>query len=157
MDAAQEGMFANVLSELIGIYISVRLIDLIIRKNETRDRVRVRTVRTMRFVERCVANILLFKNGFEVDRLRRELLWSEQLREKRNKHLSSDEIQDLNLFYGRVVEFTTLIPDYLTVFDGGRITVGDEEAAIRLLHEIEEARYAAEKNILEETEEDAGL
>jgi hypothetical protein len=156
MDAAEEGMFANVLSELIGIYISVRLIDLIIRRNETRDRVRVRTVRVARSVERMVANVIMHKNYAEVDRLRRELKWVERIQQKRNKWLSKDEIRDLKHFYSLVEDFCKYVPGFERTFGTDRFEL-DVEYALKQLTVIENARFTAEENILEETEEDAGM
>ena|SRR5260221_14552718 len=53
----QDGMVANVLSEFVGIWVSVRLIDFFIRSNERRDRARVRSVRNLRLIERMVVNV----------------------------------------------------------------------------------------------------
>jgi hypothetical protein len=149
-----DSMIANILSELIGIYVSVRLIDFIIRSNESRDKIRIRTVRLMRAIERYVVNIYMFRNGFEVDRLRREMRWADRIRPKRNKHLSSDEIRDVEAFYSFVIEFTTQVRDYFDVLDKAPVDLENDAEALRLLRAVEDARFTAEENILEETDED---
>ena len=138
-NSANGSMIANILSELIGIYVSVRLIDFFIRKNETRDKIRIRTVRVMRFIERCVVSVFIFRNGFEVDRLRRETRCVDQIRPKRNKYLSEDEIRDVDAFYSQVTEFTTQVRDYLNVLDRAPVVIENEEEALRLLRAVEDA------------------
>jgi hypothetical protein len=157
MTDPQEAMFANILSELIGIWISVRLISFFIARNETRDRVRIRSVRLMRFVERAVVNIVVFRTGYEVARLRWELTWTNKISADRKKYFAADELAEMNFFYGKVREFCALIDDFEEVFDRTPIVFLDEQRARELLKDIEVARLGAETNILEETEEDSGL
>lgn len=151
-----DSMIGNVLSELIGIYVSVRLIEFFMTRNERRERVRVRVVRNARFIETTIANIFMFRNGFEAFRLRRELIWVAENRTKRYRHLSPDEVRDAEAFYRKVADFCDLIPSFMSVF-GRNVTFTDEARAAELLKEIEEARLALEENILEETDEDDGL
>jgi hypothetical protein len=153
----QDGMVANVLSEFVGIWVSVRLIDFFIRSNERRDRARVRSVRNLRLIERMVVNVLLFKNGYEVTNLRRELTWTDSMRQQRNRFLATDEIADVDAFYALAYEFCSLIPEFDTLLHRDAVTFTNEDAAKEIEVRIEAARLKAEKNILEETEEDTGL
>jgi hypothetical protein len=151
-----DSMIANVLSEMIGIYVAVRLIEFFTTRNERRNRIRVRIVRNCRFIESLIANMFMLRNGFDVYRLRREIAWISRLRTRRYKHLSVDEIRDLEKFYRLVEQYCGLIPNFASSFDK-KIVYVDELKAAGLLKEIEEARFAVDENILEETDEDDGM
>ncbi len=153
----QDGMVANVLSELIGIYIGVRLIDFFIRRNERHDRVRIRIVRVMRLFERLATDVLLHSNGAPIVHLRREFEWARSLTEQRNRYLSADEVADLTAFEVALTGYCALIPNFQTILHINRIDLGDTQKLLTVLGDVEKARRKAEQNILEETEEDSGI
>jgi hypothetical protein len=139
----QDGMLANVLSEMVGIWIAVRLIGFFILQSDRRDRIRVRTVRSMRFFEAQIKHVIAadFSIG-PVQRLRDELKWSTNLRADRERYLSEDEIKDVRRYYDLVSQFAE------------REGHGSSD---ELVNQIMHARVAAEQNILEETQEDYGM
>ena len=156
-DQRVDGMVANVLSELVGIYISVRLIEWFTERNQTRDRVRVRVVRNMRLLERMSRTAWLHKNGLEVYNFRRELHWIEGLRAIRAKNFSADELEDIEDFFRLVKLFTEQIVDFDVINHKGAVQFHNAGEADSLLPTIEAARKRAEENILEETDEDTGM
>jgi len=91
---------------MVGIWISVRLIGFFILQSDRKDRIRVRTVRSMRFFESQIKHVLATEFGVgPVQRLRDELNWSKQLRADRERYLSEDEIEDVRRFYALVAHF----------------------------------------------------
>jgi hypothetical protein len=153
----QDGMIANILSELVGIWVGVRLIDFFIRKNERHDRARVRTVRGMRYLERVCSDIVIHKRILDVALLRRELAWNKKMRGQRDSFLSLDEIADLDAFYAELDDFVKLLPHEQQRAGILTLSFEDNVSISIALGLVEEARTKAEENILEETEEDAGL
>ena len=157
-DPREDGMLANVLSELIGIWVSVRLIEFFIRKNESRDRLRVRVVRNARMFENISRDIYHFMRGHDAFKLRRELEWVSSVKPARMIHLSRDEVDDFDSFFTAVNDFARLIPDFRTRGDDpSPLVLPERERMKELVEIIHESRVKLERNILEETDEDSGL
>jgi hypothetical protein len=158
-DSRQDSMVANVLSELVGIYVAVRLIELFSRRNETQDRVRVRSVRLMRFLENVINPIAIRGYGVDANRLLRELEWAKNIMRHRRRYFSADELRDIDEFYRLADAFAGDMRTGRNA-DGSsndRIWFSDEEKMADLVQSIELARMKAEENILEETSEDSGM
>lgn len=146
----QDGMIANVLSEMVGIWISVRLIGFFIIQADRKERVRVRTVRLMRFFENQIKHVINtnFAKG-TIDRLKSELVWANNMQENRERYLSHDEVVEVRYFYDLVKRFAESVESLSGKESPESITPSIEE--------IVNARTIAEKNILEETVEDHGM
>lgn len=155
-----DGLWGNFSSEMIGIWLSVRFIDWIIRSHESSTKARVRTVRSLRFIERTLNIVVEYRRPFELRHLYRELDWLNSIMPRRRRHLKPDECRDIDAFYAKVDEILTNFPGRnqlsasRTVDD---LPITNEEVAHTLLTDLESARRKAELNILEETDEDEGI
>jgi hypothetical protein len=156
-----DGLWGNLSSEMIGIWLSVRLIDWIIRSHESSTKARVRVVRSLRYVERLLHTVVEFRRSFELRTVYKELDWIESRMPSRRRYLKPDEVSEIDLFYAKVQEFLLLFPplDQLTHSQNiDHLTMSSsEEKCQTLLAEIENARRNAERNVLEETDEDEGI
>ncbi|WP_435003712.1 hypothetical protein [Xanthomonas arboricola] len=155
-----DGLWGNLTSEMVGIWLSVRLIDWIIRKHESFTKARVRIVRNMRFTEKQLHVILDFKRPYDLKMLYRELEWIESLRPARSRHLRVDEAADVAAFYAATSAFLQSFPNQATVSSSSvrdDLPPVDEAKLREELISIESARKKAEINILDETDEDDGM
>lgn len=155
-----DGLWGNLCSEMIGIWLSVRLIDWIIRSHESSTKARVRVVRNLRYIERFVHGIVEFRRPLDLRYLYQELDWINSLMPSRRRRLKSDELAEVDLFYDKVRELLSLFPprEQLSVSKKvDDLPLNNEERCQSLLAEIETARHKAEINILEETDEDEGI
>lgn len=159
-EAHLDGLWGNFSSEMIGIWLSVRLIDWIIRSHESSTKARVRTIRSLRYIERLMQGVIEFRRPFELRQLYRELEWINSRMPSRRRHLKSDECRDIDAFYAKVDQLLAHFPGRnqlsasRTVDD---LPITDEDAAHALLADLESTRHKAELNILEETDEDEGI
>jgi hypothetical protein len=93
--------------------------------------------------------------------LHRELHWIVKRLEQRKSHLSPDERRDVDAFYERVCELVARLPtraDAQQASDRQElVTLNEVPELYQLLEAIESARFVAEANILDETNEDEGI
>lgn len=155
-----DGLWGNLTTELIGIWLSVRLIDWIIRAHESFTKARVRTVRVMRALERQMHLLIDFQRAHDLRNFYRELDWFSTRLLSRRKHFSTDESHDIDVFLTKIQDMLAFFPDrYALAADEQILSVEDtaRPKLISLLSELELARKTAEKNILAETDEDDGM
>ncbi len=150
-----DDLWGNVSSEFVGIWVAVRLIDFIIKRNEASTKGRVRTVRGMRYIEQLFFRFHRYPGPHELKNLQREYRWNEARLSKRKQHLSRDEIADVDSFYACAEQLLGLLPP---TAPAGRDDISYDMAAFDTgLVELERVRRVAEDNILRETDEDSGL
>ncbi len=155
-----DSLWGNLSTEMLGIWLSVRLIDWIIRTHESFTKARVRTVRFMRFVEGRMHAVLDFRRVHDLKGIYRELDWIVTRMPSRRRHLKTDEQRDLDAFFSKLNEILAMLPDKETVrkqMDTYDLEIPDKESVRQKLNELEVLRRTAEENILEETDEDEGL
>jgi hypothetical protein len=155
-----DGLWGNLSSEMIGIWLSVRLIDLIIRSHESATKARVRVVRNLRYVERLLHGVLDFRRPFDLNHLFRELDWINSRMPSRRRHLKEDEKRDVEAFYAKLSDLLSHFPPREVVRSLKKtdvLPVTDDQSMSSIFSELEAARRVAEKNILEETDEDDGM
>jgi len=155
-----DGLWGNLTSEMVGIWLSVRLIDWIIRTHESFTKARVRIVRNMRFTEKQLHTIVDFQRPYDLKMLYRELEWIESRMPARSRHLRPDEVIDVNAFYAATQALLHHLPGRAAVSLSsvqGDLPVENELDIRRALLVVEDARKKAEINILEETDEDEGM
>lgn len=151
--------WGNGSAELAGIWISVRLIEWALRRNDLNLKVRVRTVRSMRML---VNQLLYFIDSGFVGALRRldfEISWCKQRLPQRLKHLKPDEVDDVRAFYDALDDVRSMIPalpDYRQGDEGVLDLIRGAEFHEKLV-QLNRLRDQAENNILEETDEDEGM
>jgi hypothetical protein len=154
-------LWGNFATEIVGIWIGVRLIDYVIQSNEKKHSSRLHLVRNMRFLKRETSRAIEFFGSHEVGSLRFELDWAKDISIKRHHYLSKDEITDLNDFYDLIAELIPRLEKIANLKDSyykndeTREFVDKERQYLKsTLDKVEEARRKAEFNILEETEEE---
>ena len=149
-------VWGNLSTELIGIWLSVRLIEYAIRSHETSTKARVRTVRHFRGMERRLHRIVEYKSPRDLKLYYREYNWGKTIIKKRHKHFSPDEIQDISGFYSILDNILSQFPE---------IPDGDLDKRMKFstsnidenFAKLEQVRLVVERNILEETDEDEGI
>ncbi|HMI41039.1 MAG TPA: hypothetical protein VK485_07405 [Sphingomicrobium sp.] len=150
-----DDLWGNLSSELVGIWLAVRLIDFVIKKNEGATKGRVRVVRGMRYLERLFTSFYRYPRSHELADLLREFRWNKGRLEQRKKHLKRDEVGDAELFYDIGAQLLYLLPQ-VAPNDQDKIEY-DSRRYHGLLTDLGIAREKAEQNILEETDEDSGI
>jgi hypothetical protein len=154
-------LWGNFSTEIVGIWLGVRLIDYVIQQNEKKHSLRIRIVRNMRFLVGVTRSSIDFPNRPVIAKLKYEIDWSNKIFSGRQKYLSKDEINDVENFY---LALSNLSPKIEKLFDLQEKSCIDEETRKDLdeerkdlwsiLDRVEEIRQKAEINILEETEEE---
>jgi len=96
-----DNLWGNLSTEMLGIWLGVRLIDWIIRSHESFTKARVRTVRFMRFVEGRMHAVLDFERTHDLKGIYRELDWIMTRLPSRRRHLKLDEQRDLDAFFNK--------------------------------------------------------
>jgi hypothetical protein len=154
-------LWGNFSTEIVGIWIGVRLIDYVIQQNEKKHFSRIKIVRNMRFLISTARSSIDFSNRPAIAKLSYEINWSNKVFSSRQKYLSQDEINDVEDFYLALIN---LFPRIEKLFDLQEKSCFDEETRKDLdkerkdlwsiLERVEEIRQKAEINILEETEEE---
>jgi hypothetical protein len=155
-----DGLWGNLTSEMIGIWLSVRLIDWIIRAHDSFTKARVRTVRFMRFTERQMHVLLDFERAHDLKMVFRELDWIQTRLPTRRRHLKEDENRDLDAFFQKLNEMLASLPDrtaLLEMKEPHSLGIANKDNLRIKLSELEDLRRAAEQNILAETDEDDGI
>lgn len=153
-----DGLWGNISSELIGIWLAVRLIEWAVRQHDSALKVRVRSVRNLRMLEN---QLLHFIDSGYLGALRRldfEIAWCKGRIVRRSKYLDPDEINDVSKYYEILDKIRSMLPeisDYSSREEIKDIIIGDEFSS--LMASLANARKKAEDNILEETDEDEGL
>ncbi len=94
-----DDLWANLSIEMLGIWVAVRLIDFVIKRNEGSTRTRVRVVRGLRWLERLFSTFHRYQGSHELYGLLRDYRWNEARFADRTKHLKRDEIVDVEVFF----------------------------------------------------------
>jgi hypothetical protein len=148
-------LWGNASTDLIGLWIGVRIIDFVIRRNEKEHSSRIEIVRNSRFLMSQTKRVVEFSSVYELDLLKDEINYTLRIVKKREKHLREDELSDLHAFYD---ELKQLLPD-LDVLVKNEATSPDDAKQLRMhlknrLASLAGVRGRAEQNVLEETDED---
>jgi len=151
-----DSLWGNLSTEMMGIWIGVRFIDLIIRSHESFTKARVRIVRNMRFVERGFHQLIEFRRPIELKNFYREYHWIHDRLGKRFKHLKKDERMDVLRFFGKADEMLAHIPPLESHLQD-KFEIEEIDVYFERLSQLENLRIIAEENILEETDEDDGF
>ena len=160
LESHLDSLWGNFSTEMLGIWLGVRLIDWIIKAHESFTKSRVRTVRFMRFVEARMHAVLDFERTYDLKGIYRELDWIMTRMPSRRRHLKADEQRDLNAFFNKLDEILSMLPDKEAVrkqLDNHDLEIREKDIVRQKLNELEVLRRVAEENILEETDEDDGL
>jgi hypothetical protein len=154
-------LWGNFSTEIVGIWLGVRLIDYVIQQNEKKHSLRIHLVRNMRFIIGITRSTIEFSGRLEITKLNIELNWSKRIFVNRQKYLSKDEVNDVKNFY---LAISDLYPRIEKLFDLKEKSYDDGEIRKKLdkerqdlwsiLDQVEEMRLKAEINILEETQEE---
>ncbi|HUW95514.1 MAG TPA: hypothetical protein VMW58_06980 [Anaerolineae bacterium] len=88
-------LWPNIATEIIGVWISVRLIDAIIRSRERRHGVRRELVFNLNFLRSKAEQLLPHIDSYLVQTLRQELVFARERMPKRNRYLESGEVQTI--------------------------------------------------------------
>lgn len=155
-----DSLWGNFSTEMLGIWLGVRLIDFIIRAHESSTKARVRTVRFMRFMEGRIHAVLDFEQSHDLKGIYRELDWIKTRMPSRRRHLKADEQRDLDAFFKKLDEILAMLPDKNTVRaqqNTYKLEIQKKGSIQQKILELEALRRTAEDNILEETDEDEGL
>ena len=151
-DSRLDGVLGNLSTELLGIYISVRLIDFVVRSYQEYRDARISTVRNMRNIENLLHGIEDFKSMRELRIFNMEFDWFKVQIESRKKHLKNDEVEDIRKFTKKLDEILSSLPAVDLSKIGEKISVNSEIFAAHFV-EVENLRIQAERNILNETSE----
>jgi hypothetical protein len=152
-----DSLWANLATEMIGIWVGVRLIDWIIRRNESATKARVRTVRNMRFVERKLKEFLEVRRAFKVMEFEREIAWFKSMLSTRSRYLKADERRDVDSFYLKAEELYRALCSGESKTDPGYLKFQDLDGLYDLHADCVALRRIADDNIMDETTEDDGL
>lgn len=152
-----DSLWANLATEMIGIWVGVRLIDWIIRRNESATKARVRTVRNMRFVERKLKEFLEFRRAFDVFEFQREITWFKSMLVTRNRYLKADERRDVDSFYSKAEELYQALCSCESETDPRYLEFHDLAGLLELHAQCVALRKVADDNIMDETNEDDGM
>jgi len=155
------GLWGNIATEMIGIWLGVRLIDAILRRHEQTNLARIRAVRAMRFLLRQYKSAIEFSGRLEVEQLATEVRWTKGMIDKHHDRFKADEHADIEEFYSRL---SSLLPGLRTLANlKDEVDAGLKERAELVsfrkqmwetVPSLNEARIQAEKNILTETQEE---
>ena len=154
-------LWSGIATGIVGTWLSVRIIDLILEKNRKEQSARVFALRNMRFLMNQASSAIEFSGRLEVDHLKKELHWAKGILSQRKKYFSADEIKELELFYNLIeqkypeLEALVVIKDQYSAgsVSGAHLKNAKDKVSTSMAP-IEEARIAAEKNILRETDEE---
>ena len=152
-----DSLWGNLSTEMLGIWLSVRLIDWIIRSHESFTKSRVRIVRNMRMLERLLLGLVEFRRPYELKMLSRELKWVRERLNRRLRHLKVDEKNQVTEYFRYIDDIVLLLPDHKSIHPTDRFAIADLDRYLVLLDHLELLRLRAEENIFEETEEDDGI
>lgn len=152
-----DSLWGNFSTEMIGIWLSVRFIDWIIRSHESFTKARVRVVRNMRFLDKLLLGLADFRRPYELVMFHRELKWVKDRLAARLKHLKPDEASDVEQYFSKVDEILLLLPGLAELGPKDSFEIEEIERYLDTLKELEKLRHMAEANILEETDEDDGM
>jgi len=154
-------LWGNLATDMLGIWVSVRIIDFIIRRQEQQQATRINVVKNMRFLRNEVRRTIEFSGNLELDSLKEELRWAKGILDRRKPFFRRDEISDLNVYYDALSNLIPGLEELVKVKEAhsaGQKT--REELAVEVgkcrscIPNIEELRLKAERNILEESEEE---
>ncbi len=115
----------------------------------------------MRYLENLFHQVLDFRRPYHLIQLHRELNWIKKRLAQRERHLEADERADVVAFYGCVDELVAALPTRdeaeIASNDKRLVEIAEIPRLYELIKAVEIARYKAEANILEETNEDEGM
>jgi hypothetical protein len=106
-------LWGNFSTEIIGIWIGVRLIDYVIQQNEKKHFSRIKIVRNMRFLISTARSSIDFSNRPAIAKLNYEINWSNKVFSSRQIFLSQDKINDVEDFYLALINFFQELKNYL--------------------------------------------
>jgi hypothetical protein len=156
---------------IVTLWVGVRIIEYLIRKNEKTTSARIRIVRNMRFLVQKLRNHAEYPRRGDFEQLTFEFNWAQKMFNNYRRAFRADEIKDVNSFYAQLGQ---ALPHFGSLLQAktdadSRLDSGDREAARAdsrkkfdtiqqelwsFMPRLEEARMTAEKNILKETEEE---
>jgi hypothetical protein len=154
-------LWANFATDIVSIWIGVRIIEYIIRKHEKESGARIRSVRNMRFLMRNIRNGIEYPRRADWDQLKYEFNWTKRMFNKHHKIFRQNEISDVNTFYSGVEVALSELYNLLQMKVGYDASAETREKFERkkeelwsYMEKLEEARLKAEENILAETDEE---
>lgn len=154
-------LWANFATEIVAIWLGVRIIEYVIRRHEKESSIRLRTVKNMRFLMRSMRNEIEYPRRGDLEQLKHEFNWTKRMFGKHRKTFRQDELIDVNAFYSDVEATLTQLNNLLQMrIDHDTGTKSRHELETKkeelwsLVDKLEEVRLKAEENILAETEEE---
>jgi|GEM_PF-3490477 len=154
-------LWANISTDILGIWLGVRLIDYIIERRAKEDRARLSTVRNLRYLMGQLRRAIEFAGRHEIATLKTEVEWGSEIFKKRIKYFSADEIRDMDAFFTQMRMAFPLLEKLSQLraasYSGQQSREAYEketETAWASLAAFEAAFRTAERNILEETQEE---
>lgn len=145
------GLWGNLTTELIGIYISVRLIEFVVRSYQDYKEARIETVKNMRMLEDLIHKLDDFKGMRELRYFDKNLTWFKTQFVKRKKKLKANEVEDVQKFIDKLNSIHSLLPAVELLKIGEKIQLPINLSSH--FSEIERLREKADSNILKETSE----
>ena len=156
-------LILNVSTELLGIGITVLLVDRLFKKREQFQGARIELVRNIRFLRDDMRQLVDLPSAYSLERLQREVTWGRSILEKRHRFLSSDEYQAMVSVHDEIARIVPLLAGLVQIRDQASDDYSDamvarlREAKARLLPQfapLDGLIHAASVNILEETPEE---
>lgn len=88
-------LWPNIATEIVGVWLSVRIIDAMINRRTSRHNNRQGIVRNMIYFLEIAQTIVPYFDDWKLRNLQNELSWFEERLPKRQKYLSEDELLDV--------------------------------------------------------------
>lgn len=92
---ALENLWPNLGTELLGVWISIRVIESLLRKSDERSGIRNTLVGNLAYMLRIAQQLLPDLYHFNINDFRHEVKWFAEVRRARERHLSKDEKADI--------------------------------------------------------------
>jgi hypothetical protein len=147
-------LWANICTEAVGIYVSVRVLEFLVRNNQERRTARIGLVRNSRFLLRLARTATYHVTPLNIDNINHEMDYTDYIFSRRKRFLTEDERECLNAFYIALCEHSALLRSVGSHAGPGPIPRSDAERLRTSLESVEVKRHIAEQNIFEETAEE---
>jgi hypothetical protein len=130
-------LWPNIATEVIGIWLSVRLIDGLISRRERRDGVRRFLISNLNYLRERAGELLPRVYDFNVNKLENEYLWAQERLARRLRYLDESEKVDLQNVYAQLKSVLAECTSHLEF----EVKVNELDVKLRTqFHELEDAR-----------------
>jgi hypothetical protein len=151
-------LWGNLATELVSIWLGVRIIDYLIQKNEKEHSIRMKVVDDTRTLLEQIRKSIEHTNEYELDYLFTQLtktMPGSRKYQNRTPYLSEDEIHDLQAFYKAVIDWQKRLNNLATATSTGTSNSAQLRQSLwKQLGDLEDKQSRVEDNILVETEEE---